>query len=239
MAGVCAGEDVVFNNCTFNDYNGAILDGSEIRNSTVRTLDSSGYALSAWSGTVVENCAISSAYVFDGLVTFTCSCIGQVDYREYEDDIVLIDSILAHPLFCGSEYTVHSNSFCLPENNDCGVLMGAWGEGCGISASIEETVLPDPVIAYETRLHSCCPNPFNPSTELSYTLSRPGTVRLTIYDVSGRRVRELVNEPQGTGPQSAEWDGRDDDDRSAPAGVYFARLEACGKVETRKLALVK
>jgi PKD repeat protein len=83
------------------------------------------------------------------------------------------------------------------------------------------------------------PNPFNPSTELTYTLSRPGNVTLVIYDVSGRRVRELLNEAQGAGPRTVEWNGRNDAGQFASAGVYFARIRACGTAETRKLALVK
>ena len=85
----------------------------------------------------------------------------------------------------------------------------------------------------------CSPNPFNPSTELSYTLSHPGIVKLTIFDVSGRKVRGLVNEPQDTGSKAVEWNGRNDGGQMSPAGIYFARLEACGRIETRKLALIK
>jgi hypothetical protein len=96
-----------------------------------------------------------------------------------------------------------------------------------------------PISVFETALAVPTPNPFNPNTELSFTMERPGRVELTIHDVVGRRIRTLVDEARAMGPHPVQWDGRDATGRAAPAGVYFARFEADGRVETRKLALVK
>lgn len=69
------------------------------------------------------------------------------------------------------------------------------------------------------------PNPFRASTELRFSLARPGAVSVAIYDVLGREVRVRAR-GQGfsAGPQRLAWDGRDGEGREAGAGVYFVRV---------------
>ncbi len=78
------------------------------------------------------------------------------------------------------------------------------------------------------------PNPFNPVTRIRYDLPRSGSVRLAVYDVTGREVEMLVNEKQSAGSYEAVWDGT----RFA-SGVYFYRLTAEGYGETRKMILIR
>ena len=83
------------------------------------------------------------------------------------------------------------------------------------------------------------PNPFNPSTTLSFELERPTVVSLVVYDIAGRRVVELIREFREAGRHEVIWRGRDDRSREMPSGAYFARLAAAGRVATRKLVLVR
>ncbi len=84
------------------------------------------------------------------------------------------------------------------------------------------------------------PNPFNPSTTLSYGLAESGPVRLRVYDGRGRLVRTLQNIPfQRAGFYSATWDGLDDSGQSVASGIYMARLELAGHVLTRRMTLLK
>ncbi len=83
------------------------------------------------------------------------------------------------------------------------------------------------------------PNPFNPSTTISFTLSRAGQTRLTVYDASGQKVRELASGHLSSGAHSAVWDGRDASGRPVSSGVYFSRLESGGKVSSAKMLLMK
>ena len=64
-------------------------------------------------------------------------------------------------------------------------------------------------------------------------------VTLTIYDVSGRRVRELVDERRERGAYRVVWDGRNDAGSPVATGVYFYRLVAGTFVETKKMTLIK
>lgn len=83
------------------------------------------------------------------------------------------------------------------------------------------------------------PNPFNPATSILYTLTRSGPVRLTIYDVAGRTVRDLVKAVQGPGEISVRWNGRNGSGDPVSSGLYFARLTAEGRTIGQKLVLIK
>ena len=60
---------------------------------------------------------------------------------------------------------------------------------------------------------------------------------LKIYDVQGRRVRDVLVDAPRVGRQEIAWDGRDDEGMPAPAGVYFFRLATEGLTESRKIVL--
>lgn len=87
------------------------------------------------------------------------------------------------------------------------------------------------------------PNPFNPVTTISYGV--PATsegripVSLRIYDVQGRKVRDLVQGDHEPGTFSALWDGRDESGRRVHSGVYFYRLQVGVESLTRKMTVVK
>ncbi len=88
-------------------------------------------------------------------------------------------------------------------------------------------------------LHPNMPNPFNPRTTLGFDLLAPAEVRLTIYDVAGRRVRELMAGPLPAGSHEAVWDGRDGGGRALPSGVYLAAIKAGRRMATRRMVLVR
>jgi hypothetical protein len=89
------------------------------------------------------------------------------------------------------------------------------------------------------KLHSCVPNPFNPSTLLSFEMAAAGHARLTVYDASGRLVATLVDGHRGAGRHQVTWSGRDHAGRMAPAGVYLYRFEVAGFHETKSMVLLK
>ena len=83
------------------------------------------------------------------------------------------------------------------------------------------------------------PNPFNPNTTIPFTLEESARVRIAVYDVAGRRVRDLLDDRRGAGAHLARWDGRDTQGRRVPSGAYFVRLDAEGFAATQKLILVR
>ncbi|NOZ03983.1 MAG: T9SS type A sorting domain-containing protein [FCB group bacterium] len=83
------------------------------------------------------------------------------------------------------------------------------------------------------------PNPFNPITTIEYSLPRENHVKLTIYDVSGRHVKTLVNSREGPGYKSIKWDGSNEFGQSVGAGIYIYTIKAGEYVKTRKMVLLK
>jgi hypothetical protein len=91
----------------------------------------------------------------------------------------------------------------------------------------------------DLRLENCFPNPFNPSTTISFVLPAQGPVDLSIFDVYGRLVRTLLKNDMSAGEHTTGWDGRDSDGAAASTGIYFVRLEVQGEVRTKKIILMK
>jgi hypothetical protein len=88
-------------------------------------------------------------------------------------------------------------------------------------------------------LNPARPNPFNPSTSLSFTLPAARKAELSIFSVTGQKVRTLVSGPLAAGPHSVAWDGRDDAGKAVSSGVYLSRLTAGKMTATGKMVLMK
>jgi len=78
------------------------------------------------------------------------------------------------------------------------------------------------------------PNPFNPSTVISYQLPKSGPVALRVYDVLGKEVRTLVEGEQSAGSHTVTFDAS-----SLSSGVYFYRMQAGNFVETKRLVILR
>ena len=85
------------------------------------------------------------------------------------------------------------------------------------------------------------PNPFNPSTEFHFNLSRDAAVEVRIYNLRGALVRRLVGGVKTAGPVSLRWQGRDDQGAQVASGIYFYQLYLDGRREghTGKMSLIK
>jgi|GEM_PF-2472959 hypothetical protein len=88
-------------------------------------------------------------------------------------------------------------------------------------------------------LEQCFPNPFNPSTQINFSVANATGVQLTIYDSTGRLVKILINKPMQSGHHSIEWHGKIDGGQRAASGVYFYRLVVNDQVMTKKMTLLK
>ena len=88
-------------------------------------------------------------------------------------------------------------------------------------------------------LGAAYPNPFNPTTTITYRLPQASEVTLTVYNVAGQRVAVLVDKKQETGAYSVRWNGRDTAGTLVPSGLYFYRIEAGAFRQSRKMLLLK
>ncbi|MBD3374788.1 DUF11 domain-containing protein [candidate division KSB1 bacterium] len=86
----------------------------------------------------------------------------------------------------------------------------------------------------ETVLHPNYPNPFNPETQISYTLAKESRVHLVVYDIRGREIATLVDEFQPSGEYRVLWNAA-----NYPSGVYFYRLKAADFSMIRRMLFLK
>jgi hypothetical protein len=91
----------------------------------------------------------------------------------------------------------------------------------------------------ELALFNNRPNPFNAGTKISYYLGRDAQVTLCIYNVLGKKIRTLVQEPQCEGYRSVFWDGRNQNGKEVATGVYFFVLKQGDITLTKKMLLLK
>ncbi len=94
-------------------------------------------------------------------------------------------------------------------------------------------------IANGFSLGSNYPNPFNPETEISFSLPERTQVSLVIYNVLGEKVETLVNGQMDAGTHTIHWNGRDEAGNSVASGIYFYRLKAEDFDQTMKMVLMK
>lgn len=96
-------------------------------------------------------------------------------------------------------------------------------------------IIEEAVTLNQWRLEDNYPNPFNPSTTISYQLALDSQVDLSIYNLLGQRVSTLVSQKQPAGTYNVEWNASD-----LPSGVYFYQLQTgSGFVQSKKLVLLK
>ncbi len=113
-------------------------------------------------------------------------------------------------------------------------VVSGYQSPCLNYVSSEQETQPE-----DFHLYPAYPNPFNPSTTLSYYLPEVVDVTLAIYDIRGRLVTALVQRTESTGIKSVQWDGTDQNGRLVTAGVYLCRLQAGKQVDLIKMVLLK
>ena len=117
--------------------------------------------------------------------------------------------------------------------------LPAEGADAPLSVWIAYPTAADQRLAARAVLWPPVPNPCNPRAMLRFALARPGSARLELFDLRGRRVKTLVAAQLPAGPHEAAWDGRDEAGRPLAGGTYLARLTAGADVAIRRLVLAR
>jgi len=89
------------------------------------------------------------------------------------------------------------------------------------------------------RLFQNVPNPFNPETRILYHLPKRVMVSLTIYDITGREVKQLEGSEQSPGAYTVSWDGKNSFGQSVASGIYIYRLKAGEFQQSKKLIMLR
>jgi hypothetical protein len=118
-------------------------------------------------------------------------------------------------------------------------VHGNQSEPSNEASAMPWTGVDDPEEPAEFAFRGSHPNPFTATTRIAFDLPEATWVRLVIFSAAGRRVATLADGVVSEGSHVVPWDGRDSSGLRLPSGIYFVRLEAGGRTETRKLILVR
>ena len=117
----------------------------------------------------------------------------------------------------------------LIENNDKPLQIKLSGKGKILTAIEDKNDLPKTYALY-----AAYPNPFNPSTRITYSVPKLSNITIKIFDILGNNLRTLVDEEKPAGTYEVMWNAD-----NLTSGVYFYRLQAGSFVETKKMILMK
>jgi len=201
------------------------------------------------------------AYTFGGYSMTTCIedpvtgtndniCIGRVVFLDSQgaeiwgSDLTLMDNTA--PL---GTWTWHERTFGAPPGTDSVDVFILFISPSQLGGAVflddfcfygvnDPTAASTPTVK-GIELHQNVPNPFNPTTQISFELTQPGHVTLTVYDVSGRRIATLQNGPLDVGPHFVTWNGRTSAGLLATSGVYYYTLETSTGRLARSMVLLK
>ena len=95
------------------------------------------------------------------------------------------------------------------------------------------------VISEEFQLSQNYPNPFNPFTNIYYTLTNESDVAITVYDMLGQEINQLISQKQLSGNHSVQWNGTDHNGNTMGAGIYLYQLKTREFIQTKKMVLMK
>lgn len=155
-------------------------------------------------------------------------------------DIGWKDTVLVHPgetVRVLVKFTEYNGIFLFHchnlEHEDDGMMLNFRVSG------LTDVKSSNPEVPAGFRLYQNHPNPFNPSTMVSFEVPTASDVELEVFDVQGRRVATLLHEAVSAGRHAVQFSGVNEGGASLASGTYFARLRAGNYTETLRMVLAK
>ena len=231
--------------CWLTEDDNYLITADEIAGGHVKIWDIQDFnninLVSEWTAADAENLTVHNVFVRDNYLYCSYYVFGLqiVDISDpYQPFLAgYFDSYLGENELFGGNWGIY------PFTESCNIYISDRSNGlfvvdfpgCGTNlGSISEAPSPQ-----SFQLHAAFPNPFNPITNLRYDLPKQTQVILTVYDMLGREVTQLVNTTQEAGFKSVLWDATDSYGKSVSAGVYFYQIRTNKYIQTKKMVLLK
>lgn len=239
-----------FTHCTFLDNLCGTVAGS-VGDALCHSAENSLFA-DARQRCPLVNCLFWGEQQHDVQVRSDPNGFGEITHCAYAPDQLVglgtvptgTVSLLSSPCVGPGDSRLRVDSPCVDAGEDRGLSPDIEGaavpRGSGPDIGAYENVFPvgvTPTVGGTTL--TAVPNPFNPRTELAFSLAQSGPIRLRLFDVRGRFVATLAEGQRAAGPQTVLWSGRDAEGRCVSAGLFIARLETASETRTLKLSLVR
>ncbi len=184
--------------------------------------------------------AIANGMYITGAATLSCNDVFGNEGAAYggvSDPTGTDGNVALDPQFCDrgeGDYRVSPNGPCAPAHSGGCDLIGALEADCGAVNAVD-----DPAVPVAFRVDQNFPNPFNPATTIRFALPAAARTSVVIYDVKGRAIKTLVDSELEAATHTFQWRGRDDQGRSASAGIYFYRVTSGDHQAVGRMALIK
>jgi len=233
------------NSDDWHDLEGAVISIAELQGGPIAVSDASGnydilFEWPVW-GPITVNCSHNEYPLQMGIILqYNNANVDELNFVVLAEPICVdISGIYFGPC----EMVL---GFAWDGENCVGLSGCGWGvdginysnaffndfEACEEACYVIDTDPHIPVANFQ--LMSAYPNPFNPTTIVSYQCPKPSPINLAIYNINGRLVETLVNETMTTGYHEALWDAT-----NYQSGMYFVKLTANGFKQTQKIMLLK
>ncbi len=186
-------------------------------------------AILNWNAPASRNFDIGIDEKTGEVITVTRNLIG---YRIYRDGYAVIDVASSE-----TSYTDQG----LPGGVYEYYVTALYSEGESLPSNIVTTEQSDAddYIPMVTALNGNYPNPFNPTTTISFDLANSSDVKLEVYNIKGQKIVTLVNDNYIAGKHSVTWNGKDASNRNVASGVYFYKMSTNDYAEIKKMMLLK
>ncbi len=203
---------------SFTDSYSALMEG---KGYTVASHGQYTLTADAWGTLILPSATYSNSLRVKSITNNT-------DTINYEGSVLVSSSLSVNYSWyvSGSKAPVFSISYVQTPFGSYKYVSYSYPVVSGISSNNE--------VADKFTLDQNFPNPFNPSTKISFSIPKAGFVSMKIYDIAGKEVAVVANEFMNAGKYTADFNAS-----SLTSGTYFYRLEANGLSETRKMILVK
>ena len=223
----------------YSEYNGQTDLGSdyEIYNIPVPNVQPDSVKMMKWQGSAKINSSDDSTLV-DSTYSYWVGHAWGNDFLEFGLEWTPVQKYFANK---GQNYLNPGDVIGICGMNetpidDWGVDMTTRGE-MSVLTDINDNRKNQ--VTNEFSLENNYPNPFNPTTNIKFTVPNMAKVSLVVYNTLGQKVRTLVNNKTLSGNQTAIWNGKNDFGNSVPSGIYYYRMESGNNSITKSMVLLK
>jgi len=158
---------------------------------------------------------------------------GLASFNIYRNSELLADDVTVSPF---EDLNVPSGNYIY---NVSAVYDDNWESEMSNNAVINHTGSNDLLKPIVTKLIDNYPNPFNPTTTISFSLKEVGFVSIDIFNMKGQLVRKLINEVLTAAYHNVVWDGKDNKNKQVTSGIYFYKMKTQNYNTTKKMILMK
>ncbi len=167
------------------------------------------------------------------IITWDAPDRGIESYNIYRDYELLEENVIESPY---EDLNVPSGDYTY---NVITIYDGEWESEMSNGAFVAHTDVDNLLKPGVTELTGNYPNPFNPTTTISFSIEEAGHVSINIYNMKGQLVKTLVNEYLDSAYHNVSWNGKDNSSKTVSSGIYFYKMRSSNYTATKKMILMK